>query len=84
MTGPCACTSLFNVISVTCGKPVQGGDNSGRNVATSKNRQVLKALNHLVEKLPRSWIEPVHIFKPHQHRAPYGKPLKLCEKSTEE
>ena len=60
--------SRLIVRAVTCGCPIQGGSNSGRNVTISSTRRVLYSVHGATEHFQACGVGPMCILENHQHR----------------
>ena len=62
------CVSRLIVSRVTCGSPIHGGENSGRNVTISSTRRPAIRSTVRLNSFQAGRIGPVRIFEDHQHR----------------
>ena len=68
---------------VTCGRPIQGGVNSGRKVMITSTRSVGSSIDDQVERLARGRVAPVHVLQHHQHGLPRRQSLDLRQLAPE-
>ena len=60
--------SRLMVRAVTCGRPIQGGSNSGRNVTISSTRRLRTRSTDPTEHFQARGVGPMRILEDHQHR----------------
>ena len=58
----------IEVSAVTCGRPIHGGSNSGRNVTISSTRKGLDPVHRPTEHFQARGVDPMRILEDHQHR----------------
>ena len=67
----------LRLISVTCGRPTQGGTNSGRKVTIARSGRLERPADDQLEKFERGGIGPMRVLDHQQHRLTRRQPLDL-------